>query len=424
MSDRYLHDAVPQQNTSNDLHGSEREQPLPSDPKDQLMQPGLEVAPSSDNDKYFVANRDEEGKEVQEVEHTDEKSHKPLVNPHWQESTRHEPNKSVRLFGMKRTVFWSLLVGALLVVALAIGLGVGLTSRQSDETASTSPASDNASSSAPEPSADPTENRQLHIGGSIDPSYYTTSGAWNGSGTAYIWQNFTQDWDDILSTNEYSHVVYYQHHAGEIRWMRQASDYSWKDGPQDLLVVATDAKNSTPISAVQYTMDGVNYWNVFCKSTVDRNAIDLAKLLLCGVLTALSDLDSENFIRQRSGNNQSTGWTEGSISKAKLAAWNGDLVGLSACESAINGSIPVRLFYASNSTAFEEYLWYAEEDEWVWQKTWNGYSGAAGVGCHPGIGYYRYTGLVNPSNRIEIWYQPTEDIMADWQPGERLLFHP
>ncbi|GAB7335737.1 hypothetical protein MBLNU13_g08033t1 [Cladosporium sp. NU13] len=98
-----------------------------------------------------------------------------------------------------------------------------------------------------------------------------------------------------------------------------------------------------------------------------------------------------------------------------LTAWDGDLVGLSACESAINESVPIRLFYASNSTAFEEYLWWAAEDKWEWRQTRQGYSGSANVGCHPGIGYYRYLGLANPSNRLEIWYQPAEDILAEWQ---------
>lgn len=132
------------------------------------------------------------------------------------------------------------------------------------------------------------------------------------------------------------------------------------------------------------------------------------------VLIAGSDIDSNDHIRQRSGNNR---WTEASISEARLTAWNGDLVGLAACDSAINESIPIRLFYAFNSTSFEEYLWKADEDEWVWQQTWPDYSAAAGVGCHTGVGYNRYVGLVRPSNRLEFWYQPTDDIKAEWQEG-------
>jgi hypothetical protein len=134
----------------------------------------------------------------------------------------------------------------------------------------------------------------------------------------------------------------------------------------------------------------------------------------------ISDIDSDNFIRQRSGNNRTTGWTEGSISKAKLTAWDGDLVGLTACSSALDESAPIRLFYASSSTSVEEYLWRAKKDEWVRQQTWDGYSGAAGVGCFGGTGAYRYLGLVNTENQLEIWYQASEDVGTDWQKGQSL----
>lgn len=137
------------------------------------------------------------------------------------------------------------------------------------------------------------------------------------------------------------------------------------------------------------------------------------------VLIIRPDVDSDNLLRQRSGNNRTTGWTEGSIAEAKLTTWDGDLVGLTACASALDESAPIRLFYASNSTAVEEYLWRAEEDEWVWQQTWEGYSGAAGVGCFGGTGAYRYLGLVNSENNLEIWYQASEDVGTNWQKGKQ-----
>lgn len=52
--------------------------------------------------------------------------------------------------------------------------------------------------------------------------------------------------------------------------MRQAADYSWKEGEEDLAVVAKDARNSTPIAAAQYTADGVNYWDVLCEFDAGR----------------------------------------------------------------------------------------------------------------------------------------------------------
>jgi hypothetical protein len=390
-----------------------------------FAQPGLEVAPARD-DKYFVSNGDQSDKQLiaaedeKEVSQSARSLQAPLMSLDPSEPELQKPARSRRICGLKRAVFWAILVAALLAIALAVGLGVGLTSSKSDTASSASPITSNATStSSTASSATPTAaSEKLHIGGSMNPSYYTNTGAWNGSGISYVWQNFTQDWDDILRTNEYSHVVYFQHHSGEIHWMRQTSDYSWKEGPEDLLVVAADARNSTPISAVQYTANGTNYWNVFCEFALCWDGADDDGVLWDCVLMTNSDIDTDNFIRQRSGNNRTTGWTEGSIAKSKIAAWDGDLVGLTACSSALDESAPIRLFYASSSTSVEEYLWRAEKDEWVQQQTWEGYSGAAGVGCFGGTGAYRYLGLVNTDNQLEIWYQASEDVGTDWQKGQ------
>jgi hypothetical protein len=251
-----------------------------------FMQPGLEVAPAR-NDKYYVGNGDQSDKQViapedeKEVSQSARSLQAPLMSLDSSEPEFQKPASSRRICGLKRTVFWAVLVAALLVIGLAVGLGVGLTSSRSDKASSASPTTSNATStSSTESSATPTAaSEKLQIGGSINPSYYTNTGAWNGSGISYIWQNFTQDWDDILRTNEYSHVVYFQHYSGEIHWMRQTSDYSWKEGPEDLLVVAADARNSTPISAVQYTANGTNYWNVFCEFALCWGGADDAGVL-------------------------------------------------------------------------------------------------------------------------------------------------
>jgi hypothetical protein len=398
----------------------------------QDMQPGLEVAPARGYDKQIVSSFDHSEKQVvtnpedeKEVAHSITGPHTPLVPLDWSEPDLQKPTRDAWICGLKRTVFWAVLVAVLLAVGLAVGLGAGLTTSKSDKASPALSTSENApspsdatSTSTQPPSPESTAtSEKLKIGGTIDPSYYTNTGAWNGSGISYIWQNFTQDWDDILRTNEYSHVVYFQHYSGEIHWMRQTSDYSWKEGPEDLLVVAADAKNSTPISAVQYTANGTNYWNVFCEFTTWRVAAVCGGVLSGIVLTSHPDVDSDNLIRQRSGNNRTAGWTEGSIYESKLTAWEGDLVGLTACASALDDSAPIRLFYASSSTAVEEYLWRSEKDEWDWQQTWDGYSGAAGVGCFGGTGDYRYLGLVNSENGLEIWYQASEDVETDWQKG-------
>jgi len=94
-----------------------------------------------------------------------------------------------------------------------------------------------------------------------------------------------------------------------------------------------------------------------------------------------TDIDINNQIRHRFGSNDSTLWSNGTIGTAELVAYDGDLVGLQACWSGLNSSVPIRLFYASNSKIFKEYLWRAHDDKWMWQRSWSNYSGAAGVGC-------------------------------------------
>jgi hypothetical protein len=432
MAYHSLDDAASQRRISNSHDAPETVQPRPFAASDPSTQPGLELAPISGHDKQVVNPVDEGDKEVvreeaREVSQSDDMSYAPLVQSDGEDwdagRNSQKPAKGRRLCGLTRKAFWSVLAVVMGAITLAVGLGVALTSRHSDAAPMPSSTPEITPSSTTKSSATPTAaSKQLQIGGSIDPAYYSTSGAWNGSGIAYVWQNFTQHWDDILASNEYSHVVYFQDVAGDLRWMRQTADYSWKEGSEDLVIVAEDARNSTPIAAAQYTADGVNYWSVFCEFLVAQWRLLPVCVdgLVCGVLTACADIDTDNFVRQRSGNNETAGWSEGSISKVKLTAWDGDLVGLSACESAANQSAPVRLFYASNSTAFEEYTWWAERDEWEWERTWEGYSTAANVGCYTGSDNYRYVGLVNRSNRLEIWYQSVEDSPDDWQKGQHI----
>lgn len=64
--------------------------------------------------------------------------------------------------------------------------------------------------------------------------------------------------------------VYFQHWTGQIRKMQLMNDGSWVGG-DDTNIVATDAKNATPISAVAYAMDG--------KATVSEIPLSLTFIL-------------------------------------------------------------------------------------------------------------------------------------------------
>lgn len=137
------------------------------------------------------------------------------------------------------------------------------------------------------------------------------------------------------------------------------------------------------------------------------------------LLTILSDIDKEHQIRQRSGSNDSATWTDGPINGANLAAFDGDLAGLNVCWAGIDNTLTMRLWYASSNTSFEEYLYNNEEREWNWQKRWDGFSGAAGVGCvtdpdHPNI----YVAFVNLQGSVEIHWRTRKDAhlsTAGWE---------
>jgi hypothetical protein len=92
------------------------------------------------------------------------------------------------------------------------------------------------------------ENNQAQylIGGAVDPQYYTDTGAFNGSGIALASQSFAED---VQTGTHGSIVMYFQHHTGEIRWMQLSNTGDWVGGTVSE-VVAIDAKNNTPLSAV------------------------------------------------------------------------------------------------------------------------------------------------------------------------------
>jgi hypothetical protein len=149
--------------------------------------------------------------------------------------TAQPEKKSARTCGLRRVLFWPLLAAALaIVIGLAVGLGVGLGVKHKDRKASSALA----------------RSSDYYIGGALDPAYYSEEGAFNGSGLALASQSF--------GSGEYGELVlYFQHHSGSIRWQRLTPDDGWLGGTASE-VVATDAKNSTPLSAVAYSLNGVS----------------------------------------------------------------------------------------------------------------------------------------------------------------------
>lgn len=143
--------------------------------------------------------------------------------------------KPERICGFKKaSFFWMLAAIILVVIALAVGLGAGLGLKH------------HSSGSASKPSI----SSEYNIGGSLNPAYYSTEGAFNGSGIALASQSFdASDHGDL--------VLYFQHHTGQIRYMQLNSAGVWEGGDTST-IVATNAKNGTPISAVSYSLQGAS----------------------------------------------------------------------------------------------------------------------------------------------------------------------
>jgi hypothetical protein len=224
---------------------------------------GLEVVPSIESDKQVVQAE-------KEVAHLEEDFPIPAEKTHGDgdyamskenDEIAHGPkNGSPRhrtVCGMRLKLMFTLLaVATVLILGLAIGLGVGLSSKNSGKSSS--------ESTETTPSALPPIQEAFTIGGGLNESYYSTKGAWNGSGLAYTWQTFSTDLKG-QAKGEAKPVMYYQHYSGALRWMRRTDSDGWLRGSEGLEDVAVDAKNATPISAMYLIQNFTSSWHVFCE---------------------------------------------------------------------------------------------------------------------------------------------------------------
>lgn len=107
-------------------------------------------------------------------------------------------------------------------------------------------------------------NSELLIGGAINAAYYSTTGAFNGSGIAIASASF-------ISQGQIS--LFFQHYTGSIRYMQLLNSGDWMGGTTSE-IVADDARNGTPIAAVPYSNDGLDFIHIFCE-------LNLAKTSAC-----------------------------------------------------------------------------------------------------------------------------------------------
>lgn len=226
---------------------------------------GLEVAPPIEGDKQVVQPEKEVAHLEDDLPIPTETAHRgedcKMAQEHVEKSRGPKSGslKHREVCGMRMKLLIIILaVGTVFVLGLAIGLGVGLSSKDSGEQSA------EPGDTAPSPSTSPPVQEAFSIGGGLNDSYYSTKGAWNGSGIAYNWQTFSSDLQGQLQGEQHI-IVYYQHYLGAIRWMRRSNNSRWLRGPEASENVAVDAKNATPISAVHLNQNLTKLWHVFCK---------------------------------------------------------------------------------------------------------------------------------------------------------------
>jgi hypothetical protein len=144
---------------------------------------------------------------------------------------------------------WSIL-WITLCLALGLGLGLGL------------PEEKHESGEMIDPRQPQCRDKPDHcIGGVLDSAFYSRRGAFNGSGVAVR----DQPSEDNVDPGQMLMTVYFQHWSGDMRWMQLAKTGEWIGGSQSE-VIATNAKNATPISAVSYVDNGTEYVSYSCSN--------------------------------------------------------------------------------------------------------------------------------------------------------------
>jgi hypothetical protein len=140
-----------------------------------------------------------------------------------------QPSQKNRMCGLPRS--WWLVLAAFItcIIALAVALGVVFGRKHSH--------------------AGPNPNDT--VGGALNPQYYSTQGAFNGSGISIATANFGESSTVLL---------YYQDYTGDIKASVLNTDGSWSTASN---TVTSDARNGTPISTVAYVSQEIATWHVF-----------------------------------------------------------------------------------------------------------------------------------------------------------------
>lgn len=247
--------------------------------------------------------------------------------------------------------------------------------------------------------------------------YLSKKGAFNGSGIALAGES----WNPTTGT---LFTVYFQHHSGDIRYLKYTKGQKWLGGGVTE-TVASNAKNATPISAVSYAANSTQFVSM-TKSTTITVLIIQFHVFYVG---------DDNLVKQVTQTNESTStqlWTEGPLTKQNLKVYDeSPSTGLQACwkgnfygdadykkfptvsgdtnEVPFDNRLGMNIWYAQDNSTFQQYAWYAGSPEWKFIQKWQGFNTQAGVGCYSwGAGTTQYAMMVNKGEDVEFWWKDTD----------------
>ncbi|KAK3700905.1 hypothetical protein LTR37_015708 [Vermiconidia calcicola] len=224
---------------------------------------------------------------------------------------------------------------------------------------------------------------------------YSTSGAFNGTGIALATQSFGQGTFGTV-------VVYFQHWTGQIRYMQLDSYGSWRGGDEST-IVATNARNGTPIAAVAYAMNEISTWHIFY-------------------------IDKDNTLQEKINGNTTNLWLDGPLGSYGFQAMDDPNVGLQGCWAGyrpgdqinaipIQGSedqnytsssqtLGISLWYGATPTRLQSVGWTFGTETWGEKERLDGFNGHAGIGCYSwGPGTVTYLMASDLSNTVNIWWK-------------------
>jgi hypothetical protein len=210
-------------------------------------------------------------------------------------------------------------------------------------------------------------------------------------------------------------TTYYQAFDGTIRWMHFTGGWQggWTGGSSSA-IVANDAKNGTPISAMAYQVAPSGAaafvrWNIFY-------------------------VDIDGHIRQKSNSNITNTWVDGTINSLNLAVYSASPIALQACWYGnlytnassleiplINGTSPdpgagMRLWYPSDESTWQQYSTYEGASTWTVQKPLQAFSAHAGFTCNTELpGTVDYIMGVTSHDTVELWWEDSSSTLASTQ---------